>query len=252
MPTGGDPLPVAERLFQAHCTTAGEKIYKTVDDVEGIFLMKVRPEGTNYNDQFAMDDPYGRDLGGDGYISTFVKGSHPRPKEPAAGAPQRLGYLYVEAIDPQDGKRYRYSGDIKEVVHTQSILIGGDGKTQFTTNDFVLDRVLATGPMPRYAVTYDDISTREDRNYWIAGSSLKVIDLQTNSVIAERIGYMVDLGQGDTGGGRSPWLMAANHACPTFQRNPLSPIPPGRGASAQSHQTEDFVEKVLKPAANIR
>jgi hypothetical protein len=75
---------------------------------------------------------------------------------------------------------------------------------------------------------------------------LKVIDLQTNEVMAERIGYMMDRGQGNKSGGRSPWLLAASNACPHFFRNPNLP-PNSRGASAQLHQTEDFVEKILKP-----
>ena len=112
---------------------------------------------------------------------------------------------------------------------------------------FVLDKTLSPGAQPRYGVTYDDISTREEREYWIAGSSLKVIDLKKNEVMAERIGYMMDRGQGNTSGGRSPWLVAADNACPSFQRNPLLPLPRGQGAAAQRHQTQDFVEKVLKP-----
>ncbi|MBL0209276.1 MAG: hypothetical protein IPP84_15475 [Propionivibrio sp.] len=85
---------------------------------------------------------------------------------------------------------------------------------------FVLDEVPAPGPAPRYGVTYDDISTREERDYWIAGSSLKVIDLKTNEVMAERIGYMMDRGQGNTSGGRAPWLLAADHACPRLSKKP--------------------------------
>jgi hypothetical protein len=95
--------------------------------------------------------------------------------------------------------------------------------------------------MPRYGVTYDDISTREERDYWIAGSSLKVIDLPTNEVMAERIGYMMDRGQGDRGGGRSPWLFAKNNACPQF---PAAPD----GHVVQANQTRDFVVKTLKPS----
>ena len=112
---------------------------------------------------------------------------------------------------------------------------------------FVLERVPASEQLPRYGVTFDDISTHEEREYWIAGSSLKVIDLQTNEVIAERIGYMVDLGQGSRAGGRSPWLFAADNACPDFQRF-KNPVVRTRGASNQAWQTQDFVEKVLKPA----
>ena len=119
-----------------------------------------------------------------------------------------------------------------------SILMGGDGKTTFKTKDFVLDKIPAPGPAPRYGVTYDDISTREEREPWIAGSSLKVIDLQTNEVMAERIGYMMDRGQGDTSGGRSPWRLAANAACPAFPRFERNP-------PFQLQQTRRFVEAVL-------
>jgi hypothetical protein len=240
-------LANAEALFKERCQTAGEKIYRTADKVEGIFLMKLRPNDINFGDQYKMDDPYGSDLGGEGYITSFVKGSFQANTSgtPAPGSPPRLGYRYVDALDPQDGKRYRYTGTVREVTRNSSPLIGGDGKP-FTTNAFVLDKTLATGPQPRYGVTYDDISTREDRDYWIAGSSLKVIELKTNEVMAERIGYMMDRGQGSTAGGRSPWLLAANNACPSFFRNPNLP-PNGHGAQAQARQAQDFVEKVLKP-----
>ncbi len=233
---GRDRLLIAEQMFQAHCKTAGERIYKTVDNVEGIFLIRVRPERVNYHDQFAMDDPYGSDVSGDGYIKNFLRGRTENGS--LLEYPNANSYRYVEAIDPKDGTRYRYTGAVQDVVHTQSILIGGDGRTRFTTRDFVLDRTPATRPTPRYGITYDDISTREDRKFWIAGSSLKVIDLQTNDIIAERVGYMMDRGQGNDSGGRSPWLLATFHACPAF------PTDPGRHP-LQIGQTRDFVERVL-------
>jgi hypothetical protein len=232
----------AKARFDMLCKKSGEKIYKTVDNVEGIFLMKLRPEKANFSDQFALDDPYGRDLGGkEGYIESFIRGEFKATHTgaPVLGSPARKGYHFVEAVNLEDGKRYRYTGGIKEVTHTSSMMIGGDGKTTFKTKDFVLDKVLAVGDVPRYGVTYEDISTREDREYWIAGSFLKVIDLQTNEVMAERVGYMMDFGQGDTSGERSPWLFAADHACPAFAHR--------NGASAQAYQALDVVEKVLKP-----
>jgi hypothetical protein len=233
-------LARAEAMFQERCKTAGEKIYRTVEDVEGVFLMKIRPSGVNYGDQFALTDPYGNDSTGDTYIKTFLIGYHAKSSPPVRGVPPRRGYKYVEAIDPADGKRYRYTGRIDEPWRY-------DSSYSKSYKRFVLDRFSAPSPPPHYGVTYDDISTHEEREYWIAGSSLKVIDLKTNEVMAERIGYMMDRGQGNTSGGRSPWFWAADHACPTFQRNPFYPIPSGHGASAQSNQTEDFVEKILKP-----
>ncbi|MBL0075976.1 MAG: hypothetical protein IPP41_08645 [Rhodocyclaceae bacterium] len=239
-------LQTAEAMFQERCKKSGSSfigLRKMLTDIFDEATIKQ----DQLRDQFVLDDPYGRDLGDEGYIQSFVRGFETRQAQFAPGSPPRRGYNYVEAIDPKDGKRYRYTGSNREVSHTTSILMGGDGKTTFTTKDFVLDKVVVTGQTPRFGVTYDDISTREEREYWIAGSSLKVIDLQTNEVMAERIGYMMDRGQGNTSGGRSPWLLAAEHACPGFQRNQLRPVQPGHGASAQQIQTEDFVEKILTP-----
>jgi hypothetical protein len=233
----------AMAMWKERCKKSGEFIHKKAVNVEGIYLMKVRPNNINFDDQFKMDDPYGRDLGGEGYIESFLRGFFHRdgrkkmpyrPKDPP-----RLGYLYVEAVDPADGKRYRYTGKLEEPWKTDKSYSRGYIR-------FVSDKTLANGPLPRYGVTYDDISTREEREYWIAGSSLKVIDLQTKEVMAERIGYMVDWAQGSRAGNREPWLFAADNACPSFHRipNPAVKVP---STNAQLLQSLDFVEKALIP-----
>ena len=247
-------LAKAEAMFAERCKKAGVFIHRTAEYVESIFLMKLRPKGINYGDQYAMDDPYGRDIGGDGYIMLFLRGYETRQAEFAQGAPMRYGYRYVEAIDPKDGKRYRYTGSIKVIGqknrNAPNVRRALEVNPNFDLNKyaFTLDKVPAPGPAPRYGVTYDDISTREERDYWIAGSSLKVIDLKTNDVMAERIGYMMDRGQGNNSGGRAPWLFAADTACPDFWRNTKLTRPHRmNGASLQAHQTEDFIESILKP-----
>lgn len=234
-------LAGAKAMFAERCKTAGEKIYKTVENVEGIYLMKIRPGDINFGDQFKLDDPYGHDSGGEMYLLNFLRGFHHQSSiTQGPGFPPREGYAFVEAVEPKDGQRYRYTGRIDQPSLTDSSY-SADYKR------FVMDRTLAPGKQPRYGVTYDDISTLEEREYWIAGSSLKVVDLQTNEVIAERIGYMVDWAQGSQAGGRSPWLFAADNACPDFNRNRLRRVP-GPGSSAQAGQSLDFVEKVLKPS----
>ena len=232
----------AMAMWQERCKTAGEKIYRTVEGVEGIFLMKLRTT-TNFGDQFKLDDPYGHDSTDKEYILNFLRGYYHQRNEPVIlGSPPRTGYAYVEAIDPKDGRRYRYTGRIEEPWRTNKAYLEGYKR-------FVMDKTPASGSPPRYGVTYDDISTHEEREYWIAGSSLKVVDLQTKEVIAERIGYMVDWAQGSRAGGRSPWLFAADNACPGFQWNPNFPVTRsnGGGSSQQPGQTITFIEKVLKP-----
>lgn len=224
---------VAMAMFNDRCKKAGEFIHRTAENVEGVLLMKVRPAGINYGDQYELDDPYGRDLAGKGgYIESFLRGS----REAGSGKPVPIselkhGYSYVDAVDPDDGLRYRYTGHLEEPWQTNKAYLKGYIR-------FVVTRARSPVAEPRYGVTYDDISTRQERDYWIAGSSLKVVDLQTHEVMAERVGYMVDPFQGSQAGGRSPWLLAARTACPSF---------PGGAASGQGEQTDRFVEKVLKP-----
>ena len=249
-------LAKAKAMFAERCKTAGEKIHRTVENVEGIYLMKLRTT-TNFGDQFKLDDPYGHDSTNKEYILNFLRGFYHQRNEPVlAGSPPRTGYAYVEAIDPMEGLRYRYTGSRKAVGKMDAdapnvqVDLKRDPNSNLNIYSFVLDRVPAAGNPPRYGVTYDDISTREEREYWIAGSSLKVVDLQNNEVIAERIGYMVDWAQGSRAGGRSPWLFAADNACPGFQWNPNIPVTrsTGGGATEQPGQTLIFIEKVLKPS----
>lgn len=236
-------LAKAEAMFAERCKKSGEFIHRTAENVEGIFLMKIRPDETNFDQQYRMDDPYGHDVGGKGLINSFLQGRNQNGSL-AFEALVSKGYRYVEAIDEKDGKRYRYTGSMKAVrrkdVTAKGVQMALERNPNYDLNiyDFVLGKVPAPSPAPRYGVTYDDISTREERDYWIAGSSLKVIDLQTNEVMAERIGYMMDRGQGNTSGGRSPWRLAANVACPAFPRFERNP-------PFQLQQTRRFVEAVL-------
>lgn len=230
-------VEVAKELFDRRCLSAGEKIYRQVENVDGIFLIKLRPEKLNFSNQYVLDDPYGSDFTGDAYIRSFLRGfyesNYRKSENSIPNAVKHIGYRYVEAIDEKDKKRYRYVGIFEQPGLT-------DAKFLKSHRRFVLSRTVQDGRLLRYGVTYDDISTKEDRDHWIAGSSLKVIDLQTDEIIGERIGYMYDPAQGATVGGRSPWMVAASHSCPSFGKS--------HGSASQDLQTETFVGKVLKPS----
>ncbi len=242
---------IAAEMFRERCKKAGVFIHRTVENVEGVFLMKIRPKGVNYGNQYELNDPYGSDLmGGGGYILSFLKGyfqatTTQGPNRPPDAPADPIGYAYAEAIDPKDNVRYRYTGSVKAVrkkkIDAPNVQLELKRNPDYDLNiyEYLLERIPSKDARPRYGVTYDDISTREERDYWIAGSSLKVIDLQTNEVIAERIGYMVDWAQGISLGGRSPWLLAADNACPEFAAR--------HGATSQMFQTIRFVNKSLKP-----
>lgn len=210
-------LVKAQALFDERCKTAGETIYKTVNNVEGVLLMKVRPDKVNFSDQYAMDDPYGSDVGGKGYISSFLSLSGGAALNPQVAEARRGRFRYIEAVDIVSNKLFRYTGVIKSV----------NGRDP----SFELEVTEMTRPSASYGVTYEDISTREDRDNWIAGGLLKVLDLQTNAVIAQRTGYIFDRGLGNTDGGRSPWLFA--QSC--------------MGAERKYGHNAQFVLKTVKP-----
>ena len=224
---------IADAHFQECCKKAGVKIHRTVENVEGIMLMKLRPKWNPYDQN--MVDPYGDDYGDrpEGYIGSFLQGRDDKGQlvENQKDA-VRTGYHYVDVIEA-DGKCYRYTGYMDEIWKRDPKYLRGYSR-------FTLKKTLAKGPAPRYGVTYDDIATPEERKMWIAGSSLKILDLKTREVIAERVGYMFDRGMGNNSGGRSPWDHAAKWACPRF------PSTSSDNSPIRAVQTRNFTEQVLK------
>jgi len=224
-------------LFKERCKAAGEKIPSAVDNVEGVVWMKWRPKEVNLSDQFTLNDPYGHDCFADECIKRLLRVTGGAELDPRGAKEHAVGYRFVESIDPADGKRYRYTASIA-VTHQRT----PEQLEQYKKNTgrdpgldvygFAIRREPIAAFSARYGITWDDLSTREDREHWIAGSSLKVIDLQTNAVIAERVGYMVDRGLGSEAGFRSPWFFARDTACPSIN---------------STHTTWTFSMKVLQP-----
>lgn len=229
----------ARTLFAERCRKAGVRITRTVSGERGVFVMKMRPS-SDYDNQYALVDQYGDDFTGDGYVKSFIKGFNDESLQRQPYLKFPLGFDFVDAINPKDGLRYRYTA--KNEVIGQKDTTAENVKRALTANPnynlniygFLLRGTPTQEPAPRYGVTFDDISTKEDRDYWIAGSSLRVVDLQTNEVIAERIGYMQDPRLGARGKGRRPWLFAAANSCPSLI-----------DTANQPGQTLRFVREVL-------
>ncbi|UXH79791.1 hypothetical protein [Roseateles amylovorans] len=232
----------AIELMAERCAKAGERIYRTVEGVEGVVLLKQRIKVVDFVDQYALNDPYGRDAFGDGYIHSFLRGNVGPYWVARPGWPQRQGYRFVEALDVESGKWYRYTGQVEVKQGSSYPLKPQDWK-------FDVFKVPINWPTGKYGVAYEDISTKEERDLWIAGSRLYVIDIASGEILGERVGYMVDLSQGSLAMGRQPWLYAANNACPSFDRFPGAKGE-RRGSSMQIRQTSDFVEKILIPVVD--
>jgi hypothetical protein len=244
-------LDASMALFQERCHKAGVKITRTVENVDGVVWMKWREKTSNadnFADQWKLNDPYGQDCGWEGCILKLLRPTRKTDQQPISSNRPATGYMFVETIDPRDGGRYRYTAMLKSVAespreefvrHVENTGYGADG----SGNYLALERVPIRQFSTPYGILWADISTREDREHWIAGGSLKVIDLKTNEVIAERVGYMIDRGQGSQAGDRSPWAFAVQNACPEF---PHEPTDTRRGRTL--NETLGFAVQVLHPA----
>ena len=198
--------------FNERCKSAGEKIYEKVSGVEGILIMKRRvvPRDVDYQDQYSLWDPYGtspseaeypaaylNDLRFEGYRSVGVR------LEPIKG------FRFVELLanskaDPVSVIYRRYSFVEDQV---------GERVRDEKGNLVLKDDPVQT-PQSRYGITWDDISTPEDRNLWVAGGRLRVVDLGTNKVIAERVGYLREPSLGSLANNRLAWSYGEAYACP--------------------------------------
>ena len=239
-------LTEANAHFEMLCKNAGERIVRTVENVEGVVWMKWREPGFNRDDQYKLDDPHGKDCEGEGCIAQLLRITTGAALNPEEAQSHRAGYRFVESTDPRDGKVYRYVGVIElpaswtaEKIEEHRKATGAEVPS--FSYRFQVKRVPIPAYSATYGVTWDDISSPEDRKRWIAGGSTKVIDLTSKAVVAERIGYMLDRGLGSTVGGRQPWGFAPDTACPAFRRSP-------DGVSAfRSYRSRDFINRVLGP-----
>ena len=169
----------AEAVFNEQCKTAGEKIYRTVDNVEGIMLLKVIPDDNVARDTQTRD-PMWADAAlnagtGEGFISHFL---NPMNKK---------GYAYVDVLQPDQSNIIRYTAESRPFPQ------------------FHNPRKPA-----RYAVTFENNVDPKLRRHWVAGATIRVIDRQTDEIIAEKITYAFEKGLGGTGGARMPWAFAVS------------------------------------------
>lgn len=229
-------------LWEEKCrTVAGEKIYRTVENVEGLVLLKVRPQAgeREWSDRMWPGAAFAIEAFGDSYLNTFLgyeyaagqsngKPGVVTPKDRGFITTERRigglpGYRYVDVIDEKDGKRYRYKGRWEEPWQYDKNYLKGYIK-------FFLDKSVAPDPAPRYAVTFEDHVIPADRALGIASGTVKVLDLQTNEVLGELTRYAWTPGL--SAANPSPWLTA--YKCPGH-------------AVGSDAATRKFVDQVLIP-----
>jgi hypothetical protein len=248
-----EKIAKAEAIYNNACKNiAVPKVYKTVPDVEGILLMKVRPMRSDRE----LADPnwpgaaFGREAYADDYISSFlgyehsIMGDAPFTLEhrgyigPDKRPGSRPGYRWVDVVDEKDGKRYRYTlvkkivGKLDTTAVNVRIELAKNPNMDLNIYRIVLDRQPAPDPAPRYGVTFEDHVIPEERALWLASSTVKVLDLRTNQMLGEMPRYAMSYVHIPSSSNPGPWISA--YVCPGDYA----------GASAA---TRKFVDQVLIP-----
>ena len=202
-------------VFEELCKTAGEKIYRTADNVEGVTLLKVWDgESIHKEDKLWKYAGLPGQYGQDGYIKGFLKWEveiiptgYPRYRE-MQFQPERQNHPYVLH------GRYSYV-DVKQKDKTFLRYRLDENRKE----DYKM--IFAPIKIPsRYAVTFDNPIVPEEREHWIAHTRATVIDLQDNTVMATKDWYSFESQQGY--GRYSMWVTAAT--CPELGVTTANPI----------------------------
>jgi hypothetical protein len=235
----------AKALFEERCKTAGVVVKRTVKDVEGIELLKVRPKlewaDRRYFDPMFEGAAMADEAQGEDYIASFLYSELRNPNTPKLRGviqpphiksgpnqePPRRGYRFVDAPDPKGDRLWRYRVDPRLTNEQRRVRSwGGD-----------LERLEPEGARARYAVDYQDLVDSTDRTYWIAGTRISVTDRQTGEVIAQLTRFVWDSGFGTSTTGRWPWQHAGSRV---DQKCPYLP-------GTMGYSTRLFVDTVLIP-----
>jgi len=212
--------------FENLCKTAGEKIYRTADNVEGVTLLKVWDRESAHSEEklwkyAGLPEQYGKDS----YIEGFLKW---RVKIITKGNEKYDDVLF----SPEDQNhpyilqgRYSYV-DVKQKNGTFLRYTLGDNLNQ----NYRMISNFTKSPA-RYAVTFENPVVPEEREHWIAHTRATVIDLQNNTVMATKDWYSFESQQGY--GRYTMWVTAATCQDP--------------GRSSTAYPIRLFIGDVLKP-----
>ena len=217
--SGYKPGMTSEQYFEHLCKIeAGEFIYKTVENVEGLYLMRPRHQASvGANHLYALEDPYGGLMEGSEAENLYVEPSR---------------YKFLESPDlsrrqPEGMRKYLHSSyfDLPKPGATIARYFGYDGHRQNTKKiEFDSRR------RSHYGYTWRGIPRPSDRELGIAGSELIVLDLHTNEVLGVHRGY-------------SKFEMDERMGVSGFQWKKRCPTQPNQSGGAPVQ----LILKILKP-----
>lgn len=216
----------AKPIFDKLCAEQSQPIIRrTVEDVDGILLLRVRPARWNPSvvHPKVSDWPeaaipgFGRareERGSHGYAESFLmdwrwgdvkasQGNQPfraweswtgirPPMRRPLEQPWQGGFQYVDVLKSDGHSRIRYVATLDE-THT---LRPFEGRA--------ISETTALQPAPPFGITFEDNLDPALRKHWIAGVTLQIIDMANSDVIASQSFWSWERGFGALGEGQ-PW-----------------------------------------------
>ena len=190
----------AKAVFDEQCKKAGETIYRTVDNVDGVMLINLIGEKEVRKQDAMWEDaainliplyPYTAE----GYIDTFLSYDVDYNVPDQKYHYWTNGYKFVDVLKKNDN-----SNTDENTV------------TRYTRVEPIKDSELNKEFQPvnsaRYAVILDKNVDTELRKHWVAGVIIKIIDRQTDELLAEKAIFAFDPLQGATSNRGAPWSRA--------------------------------------------
>lgn len=210
------------------CTSqkAGDRVYRRVDEVQGIFRATVVNPNPDWGDQYGMESPYATlSVGADMYtnIGDPKGGSYwfveaPPAHGSNADKPYRRNYLYVTGKLPTPW----------QIATSNPAPLSADGEVLGER------KISAQRLLSRYAWAVEDLTTTDLRKHWIAGERIKIFDRISDEILAERVNFYRATGPGV----RMSW--APGVGCDNSASNYL-------GGKFVAQNDALFIKYVLKP-----
>ena len=219
-------------VFDERCKNAGETIYQTVQDVEGITLLKVWGDSPNNNAHTKMTKQWEfaglpDEMDEEGYIESFLYWWV---------ASYMDNDVIVSSYHPFTNKKlmdeYKKTDFVNQGYHFVDVLQhnGSYLRYRLTDDEWQMNKEAINKPA-RYAVTFDNPIIQEERNRWIATTTVTILDTETNTILAKKQWYAFEETRGQRYLEPTQWLGAI--VCPKTERG--------------SHEIRSFVQRVLIP-----
>ena len=223
----------AKTVYDARCKNAGYKIYKTVEDVEGVTLLNQWPDEKKYSDKMweyaGLPDAYG----GVSYIQDFLlwrKWDYKINDFSLAGQ-SFIANQYNIPLKEEEIHRYKFINGYQyvDVLQKQNYI-----RYQFKNLYRLKDMGTTAIKNPsRYTVEFETPIIPEERKIWIATTKAFVKDSKTGELLGEATWHSFHGPQGEIKySGTGVWDRAK--VCPYI-------------ADGQNNPIQYFVLKVLKP-----